>query len=161
MLASVTSPVHVTFELKQLLIEGHARDKTNAPPRGLQLQLTRNDIGVSDTLVMANVGYLQFKVTPGLYDLSIRPGRGRDVFEMESTGTTGWDSAPINITGLGVTLTSFEGMTILPRFARKEGMETADVLQEAPVSSSADYAGAIWSKYVNICCGEPWLTMSG
>lgn len=146
MLASVTSPVHVTFELKQLLIEGHAREQTNSPPRGLQLQLTRNGVEVSDTLVMANVGYLQFKVTPGVYDLSIRPGRGRDVFELESTGTTGWDSAPVNTTGLGVTLTSFEGMTILPRFVRKEGMEKADVLQEAQPSTG--HAGAVWSRYV-------------
>lgn len=154
MLASVTTPVHVTFQLKQLLIEGHARDKLNSPPRGLQLQLTRNGIEVSDTLVMANVGYLQFKATPGVYDLSIRPGRGQEVFEMESTGTTGWSSAPVNVTGLGVSLTSFDGMTILPRFVRRAGMETADVLQEAPVSVTADYAGAIWSKCVTIYL--PW-----
>ena len=88
MLASVTSPVHASFQLKQLLIEGHAREKTNSPPRGLQLQLTRNGLEVSDTLVMANVGYLQFKVTPGVYDLSIRPGRGQDVFDASTDGTS-------------------------------------------------------------------------
>lgn len=146
MLASVTSLVHVKFQLKQLLIEGHARDVNNAPPRGLQLQLTRDGFGISDTLVMANVGYLQFKVTPGVYDLSIRPGLGRDVFDLESTGTQGWDSASANVTGTSVTLTSFEGMTILPRFVRKAGMEMEDVLQEAPSTATSDYAGAIWSR---------------
>lgn len=145
-LSSVSSPVHVTFQLKQLLIEGHARDTNNAPPRGLQLQLTRNGLEVSDTLVMANVGYLQFKVTPGVYDLSIRPGRGREVFDMESTGTNGWDSLAVNLTGTEVILTSFEGMTILPRFARKTGMESEDVLQEAPSTAAAGYVGAVWSR---------------
>lgn len=147
-LSAVNSPVHVTFQLKQLLIEGHARERTNSPPRGLQLQLTRNGVEVSDTLVMANVGYLQFKVTPGVYDLAIRPGRGRDVFELESTGTAGWDSLPVNQTGTEVTLMSLEGVTILPRFARQAGMDTEDVLQEPAVSTTLNAAGAVWSRYV-------------
>lgn len=97
---------------------------------------------------MANVGYLQFKVTPGVYDLSIRPGRGRDVFEMESTGTTGWDSKMVNETGTEVVLASLEGMTILPRFKRRPGMETEDVLQEAQISSTANTIDAVWSRYI-------------
>ena len=144
-LSTVTSPIHVSFQLKQLLIEGHARELSNSPPRGLQLQLTRNGVEVSDTLVMANLGYLQFKVTPGVYDLSIRPGRGSDVFELESTGTTGWYSDKVNETGTEVTLASFEGMTVLPRFTRREGMETADVLAEVG-PSGAGHVGAVWSR---------------
>jgi UDP-glucose:glycoprotein glucosyltransferase len=147
LLGPIASPVHVSFQLKQLLIEGHARETSDAPPRGLQLQLTRNSVEVSDTLVMANVGYLQFKVTPGVYELSIRQGRGHDVFEMESTGTTGWDSKRVNETGTEVVLASFEGNTILPRFKRRPGMETEDVLLEAPSSSTANVAGAVWSRY--------------
>jgi UDP-glucose:glycoprotein glucosyltransferase len=143
-LSTVTSPIHVSFQLKQLLIEGHARELSNAPPRGLQLQLTRNGIEVSDTLVMTNLGYMQFKVTPGVYDLSIRPGRGSEVYELESTGTTGWYSEKVNVTGTEVTLASFEGMTVLPRFIRRKGMEMADVLSEAPVT--AGQVGAVWSR---------------
>ena len=143
-LSTVTSPIHVSFQLKQLLIEGHARELSNAPPRGLQLQLTRNGIEVSDTLVMANLGYMQFKVTPGVYDLSIRPGRGSEVYELESTGTTGWYSEKVNVTGTEVTLASFEGMTVLPRFTRRKGMEMADVLSEVPVTTGQ--VGAVWSR---------------
>jgi len=143
-LSTVTSPIHVSFQLKQLLIEGHARELSNAPPRGLQLQLTRNGIEVSDTLVMANLGYMQFKVTPGVYDLSIRPGRGSEVYELESTGTTGWYSEKVNVTGTEVTLASFEGMTVLPRFTRRKGMEMADVLSE--VSVTTGQVGAVWSR---------------
>ena len=141
----MSSPIHVSFQIKQLLIEGHARELTNAPPRGLQLQLTKNGIEVSDTLVMANLGYMQFKVTPGVYDLSIRPGRGPEVYELESTGTTGWYSQKVNVTGKEVTLASFEGKTILPRFTRRRGMETADVLLEGSTTATGQ-VGAVWSK---------------
>ena len=137
LLANVHDPVQIDFELKQLVVEGHAREGGNAPPRGLQLQLTGIGSGeaeqtvASDTLVMANLGYFQFKVTPGVYDLSIRPGRGQEVYQLESSGTAGWDSPPVNETGTSVTLASFDGLTILPRFAWRKGMERADVLEES------------------------------
>ena len=130
-LGSISEPVHVLFNLKQLLIEGHARESNNAPPRGLQLQLTAKGLEVaSDTQVMANLGYLQFKATPGVYNLVIRPGRGTEVYELESVGNEGWDSKSIIATGTAVALTSFEGVTILPRFERRPGMEMANVLME-------------------------------
>ena len=146
LISSLSGPTSILFELKQLLIEGHAREASNAPPRGLQLHLTQRGLEVSDTLVMANLGYLQFKVTPGVYDLSIRPGRGQEVFELESVGNDGWDSLGVNVTGTEVTLTSFEGMTILPRFVRRPGMETADVLTERDPLADTSYAGAVLSK---------------
>ncbi|WVF72342.1 hypothetical protein IAT40_007156 [Kwoniella sp. CBS 6097] len=147
-LSNVHEPVHISFQLKQLLIEGHAREGTNAPPRGLQLQLTKNGLEVaSDTQVMANLGYLQFKATPGVYDLSIRPGRGVEVYDLESVGNEGWDSKSVNETGTGVILDSFEGVTILPRFSRKPGMERADVLQEEEQAKRPEsFAGAVFSR---------------
>ena len=160
-LGSLSSPVHVLFELKQLLVQGHARDANNAPPRGLQLQLTSSGLEVaSDTLVMANLGYLQFKVTPGIYDLSIRSGRGQEVFELSSIGNDGWDSPGVNVTGTGVSLTSFEGVTILPRFLRRPGMEKADVLSDTSSSSTQGSAGSVLSRSVSIrrCIG---LTQQG
>ncbi|WRT66985.1 uncharacterized protein IL334_003951 [Kwoniella shivajii] len=146
-LSHVRSPVHISFSLKQLLIEGHARESSNTPPRGLQLQLTTNGLEVaSDTQVMANLGYFQFKATPGVYDLSIRPGRGREVYELDSVGNEGWDSASVNITGPGVVLDSFEGTTILPRFTRRPGMERADVLNEDEKKEPDSFAGAVFSR---------------
>ena len=130
-LGAVDHPVHVSFNLKQLLIEGHAREPNNAPPRGLQLQLTNQGMEVvSDTQVMANLGYMQFKATPGVYHLAIRPGRGREVYDLESVGNEGWDSRGVNVTGTNVFLASFDGVTILPRFARMDGMEMENVLLE-------------------------------
>ncbi|ORX39729.1 UDP-glucose:Glyco protein glucosyltransferase-domain-containing protein, partial [Kockovaella imperatae] len=142
---SVSDSIHVFFTLKQLLIEGHAREANNAPPRGLQLQLTTEGLQVaSDTQVMANLGYMQFKATPGVYHLAIRPGRGTEVYDLESVGNEGWDSAGVNVTGTRIALASFDGMTILPRFVRRPGMETANVLVEAPVTVS--YPQAVFSR---------------
>ncbi|KAH8113837.1 UDP-glucose:glycoprotein glucosyltransferase-domain-containing protein [Phellopilus nigrolimitatus] len=120
------------FELDYLVIEGHARDVlTNAPPRGLQLQLAALDgTVVDDTQVVLNMGYLQFKATPGVFQLDIREGRGRDVYALESAGNEGWNSPNVSVVGNEITLTSFEGLTLYPRVRRRPGMEKADVLDE-------------------------------
>lgn len=144
-------PIHIAFNLNQLLIEGHAREANNAPPRGLQLQLTDASYNaISDTSVMANLGYFQFKATPGVYQLAIRPGRGREVYELESVGAQGWDSLGVNVTGANVALTSFEGATILPRFERKKGMEMENVLMEAAPAQAPSVAGSVFTR-----CVEP------
>jgi UDP-glucose:glycoprotein glucosyltransferase len=136
-LGLIHNSAEVLFVLKQLLIEGHAREANNVPPRGLQLQLSRNGLEVaSDTQVMANLGYFQFKATPGLYHLAIRPGRGTEVYDLESVGNEGWASPSVNETGTAVVLSSFEGKTILPRFDRRLGMEAANVLLEDAVATS-------------------------
>ena len=122
--------IHAIFGLDYLVIEGHARDTlTSSPPRGLQLQLTTNSSTViADTQVVANLGYLQFRAKPGVFQLEIRPGRGREVFTMESVGNNGWDSPSVDEVGSEVTLTSFDGLTLYPRMARIPGMEKEDVL---------------------------------
>jgi UDP-glucose:glycoprotein glucosyltransferase len=63
-LSDLDSDVKPVFELENLLIEGHAREGvTRAPPRGLQVQI-KDPKGtlVSDTIVMANLGYFQLYV---------------------------------------------------------------------------------------------------
>lgn len=123
-----SSVIDLRFELEQLVIEGHGRELKASVPRGLQLQLTttEGDI-VGDTSIMANLGYFQFKADPGLYNLNIRDGRGCDVYSLHSmsSGTTRSSSSASEIA-----LTSFTGLTVRPIFARKLGMELADVLEE-------------------------------
>src|ERR1700733_1301808 len=55
--AEQTKGVEAVFELDFLVIEGHAREPNNAPPRGVQLQLTPigSTVPIADTLVMANL----------------------------------------------------------------------------------------------------------
>ena len=124
------SGIHAIFGLDYLVIEGHARDMlTSSPPRGLQLQLTTNSSTViADTQVVANLGYVQFRAKPGVFQLEIRPGRGREVYTMDSVGNDGWNSPSVDEVGSEITLTSFDGLTLYPRMARIPGMEKEDVL---------------------------------
>ena len=142
--------IHAIFGLDYLVIEGHAREiLTSAPPRGLQLQLTTNSSAViADTQVVANLGYLQFRAKPGVFQLEIRPGRGREVFTMDSVGNSGWNSPGVGEVGSEITLTSFDGLTLYPRMSRIPGMEKEDVLPppdavgEPPGSSIVDRVGS-------------------
>lgn len=151
-LAPEDHTVNAIFELDYLVVEGHARETpANTPPRGLQLQLlstketpspasqgqgqesngeSEDAKPIADTQVMANLGYIQFKTKPGVYKLEIRPGRGQEIYQMESVGNEGWDSKSIDIAGSEITVTSFEGVTLYPRVRRREGMEKEDVLME-------------------------------
>jgi hypothetical protein len=149
-LSSIHTPIDTVFTLKQLLIEGHAREGHNVPPRGLQLQLTSQGLGaVSDTQVMANLGYFQFKATPGVYDLSIREGRGTEVYELESVGGEGWDSRGVDATGTAISLREFSGVTILPRFKRRVGMEGENVLSDEKSVVSILTETSLWTKSVH------------
>jgi UDP-glucose:glycoprotein glucosyltransferase len=71
---------------------------------------------------------LNSRSTPGTYKFGIREGRGQEVYELESLGLNGWVGLPVDATGAEVSLYSFRGLTIFPRFNRLPGMEEADVL---------------------------------
>ncbi|KAJ7032380.1 UDP-glucose:glycoprotein glucosyltransferase-domain-containing protein [Mycena alexandri] len=150
------SSVDAVFALDYLVVEGHARDPlTNAPPRGVQLQLLNGDsTPVDDTQVVVNLGYLQFKAKPGVFQLEIREGRGRDIFVMESVGNDGLQSLTVAEVGDEIAVTSFEGSTIYPRLKRLPGMETEDVLadpeEESPASSRlfSDIASRVKSIFI-------------
>jgi UDP-glucose:glycoprotein glucosyltransferase len=123
--------VTAVFELDYIVIEGHAREsKVNTPPRGLQLELLNGEgLPIDDTQVVANLGYFQLKAKPGVFSLEMREGRGREIFKMESAGNEGWDSPSVEEVGNEITVTSFDGITLYPRFVRNPGMEMEDVLQ--------------------------------
>jgi UDP-glucose:glycoprotein glucosyltransferase len=129
--------MEAVFDLDFLVVEGHARDpQSNAPPRGVQVQLTNgNGTSVDDTQIVATLGYLQFKITPGVFQLEIREGRGQDIYKLESVGNEGWDSLTVEEAGNEITLTSFEGLTLYPRLTRQPGMETEDVLIDVPATA--------------------------
>jgi UDP-glucose:glycoprotein glucosyltransferase len=137
------------YQLDYLVIEGHARESlSNQPPRGLQMELIDgNGRAIDDTQVVANLGYFQFKARPGVFKLSIREGRGRDIYEMESVGNEGYLSANVVEAGDEVTLTSFDGLVLYPRLGRKPGMELEDVLRE-PIKAESDsgLVGSLLSK---------------
>ena len=126
------SSVDAVFELDYIVVDGHARESaTNAPPRGVQLELVTSDGSpIDDTQVVANLGYFQFKTKPGVFKLEIREGKGRKIYKMKTVGNEGWNSPSVEDVGSEITLTSFEGLVLYPQLDRNPGMERADVLDE-------------------------------
>lgn len=49
----------------------------------MQLHLGTNETShMVDTLVMSNLGYFQLKAEPGIYNLSLAPGRSRQLYNV-------------------------------------------------------------------------------
>lgn len=143
-LSAVKSDVSAVYELEHILIEGHTTDVTvGPPPRGAQLVLSTDaDPHFADTIIMANLGYFQFKANPGIYNLGMQKGRSEDIFHIDSTGATGLDEQATDNT-TEIALMSFKGVTLFPRISRNKGMEEEDVLEpsKSALESLADGAG--------------------
>ena len=144
------SSVDAIYELESILIEGHSREMpSGVPPRGVQLVLEALDKSKgSDTIIMANLGYFQFKANPGIYKLRLKEGRSTDIYNIDSIGSEGFnvestDGKPLRAkanslvsgeaTGFGlqdrdVSMITFKGLTLYPRLSRKAGKEEENVL---------------------------------
>ncbi|QDS71787.1 hypothetical protein FKW77_009373 [Venturia effusa] len=133
--------VDATYELENILIEGHTREsKGDQPPRGAQLVLsTAKDPHFADTIVMANLGYFQFKANPGYYNITLKPGLSSKIFKLDSAGALGYEATAGDETS-EVCLLSFQGLTLYPRFSRNPGMEDEDVLGSTKSSTASDLA---------------------
>ncbi|KAK0757581.1 hypothetical protein N5P37_009595 [Trichoderma harzianum] len=129
-LSAVKTDVHATYELKHILIEGHSREGKGGAPRGTQLVLaTEKNTPVTDTIIMSNLGFFQFKANPGVYTIQLKEGRSAEIYEIESIGAQGWNPVPGD-NGTELALIDFQGVTLYPRLQRRSGMELEDVLQE-------------------------------
>jgi UDP-glucose:glycoprotein glucosyltransferase len=135
-LSTTKGNVDAIYELEHILIEGHSREKSGQAPRGAQLVLkTERDPHFADTIIMANLGYFQFKANPGFYKIDLLDGRSSEIFEIETLGLTGRGSTQKDESN-EVLLMSFQGVTLYPQIARKLGQEEEDVLE--PKSSVAN-----------------------
>ncbi|KAG5518112.1 hypothetical protein PMAC_003298 [Pneumocystis sp. 'macacae'] len=108
----------VIYELKYILIEGHAEEiGLKTPPSGIQLALkTKNNIFVTDTIVMSNLGYFQFKANPGVFKIDVITKENHDIFEISKISDKfGFNSDNFK---KEIILESFEGLTIYTKFIR-------------------------------------------
>jgi UDP-glucose:glycoprotein glucosyltransferase len=124
------SDIEAIYELEHILIEGHSNDAaTGPPPRGVQLVLATDlDPHFADTIIMANLGYFQFKANPGVYNLGLQKGRSEEIFSIDSAGLLGTTAQP-GEHSTEIALMSFRGTTLFPKLSRKPGMEAEDVLE--------------------------------
>ncbi|EPE03379.1 udp-glucose glycoprotein glucosyltransferase [Ophiostoma piceae UAMH 11346] len=138
-LSSVKSDITATYELEHILIEGHSEEEGSKAPRGAQLILgTEKDEHFADTIIMANLGYFQFKANPGFYNIKLMDGRSSDIYTIKSVGSRGKAPVPGD-EGTDVVLMDFQGTTLYPRLARKPGMEKEEII---PSDASAAPAAA-------------------
>ncbi|KAF3031735.1 hypothetical protein E8E12_002161 [Didymella heteroderae] len=124
--------IDATYGLESILIEGHSRDTTNGgqPPRGAEVVLsTEKDPHFADTIIMANLGYFQFKANPGFYSIQLKKGKSQEIFSLDSAGAKGWAIQP-NDESNELVLMSFQGTTLFPRLSRKPGQEETDILAD-------------------------------
>lgn len=130
--------IDAVYELEHILIEGHSRDVTaGQPPRGVQLLLgTEKDPHFEDTIIMANLGYFQFKANPGYWKIRLQTGRSQQIYKIDSAGQKGYSPQPGD-ESTDIALMSFQGKTLYPRLSRKPGQENEDVLEERTKAGSA------------------------
>ena len=126
--------------MEYLLLEGHCFEAyTGNPPRGLQLTLgTKKEKVVMDTIVMANLGYLQLKSSPGRWLLGLREGRSADIYDivnMDGKETEVNEELPVLIS-------SFHSKIVKLRVSKKNDMRDQELLES---ESSEDNSGGIWN----------------
>ncbi|KAJ8506506.1 hypothetical protein OPV22_007392 [Ensete ventricosum] len=117
--------LQAVFELEALLLTGHCSEKDHDPPRGLQLILgTKRGSHLVDTLVMANLGYWQMKVSPGVWYLQLAPGRSADLYALKDSG----DGSPGNRSTKLITINDLRGRLVHLEVAKKRGKEHEELL---------------------------------
>ncbi|KAJ2489640.1 killer toxin resistant protein [Coemansia sp. RSA 2050] len=153
--------ISAVYRLVNILIEGHLVDtNSRAPARGLEVRIgTLTEKVKAETIVMANLGYLQLKANPGVWKFSIRPGRSAEIYKLDNIGSGRWDYRAAKAVGADredtrpILVTSFNGATVFPLVSKRPGKEGEDVLLGAGGEAKKDAAlnasgggGGIWGK---------------
>ncbi|KAF9685018.1 hypothetical protein SADUNF_Sadunf03G0010600 [Salix dunnii] len=120
-----TRTLQAVFELEALVLTGHCSEKDHEPPRGLQLILgTKNNPHLVDTLVMANLGYWQMKVSPGVWYLQLAPGRSSELYAFKEDGDGNQEKHLSKL----ITINDLRGKVVHLEVVKKKGMEREKLL---------------------------------
>ncbi|XP_071491189.1 UDP-glucose:glycoprotein glucosyltransferase 1-like [Diadema antillarum] len=158
-LSEVSGSIHAEYELEYLLLEGHCFEQnTGQPPRGLQFTLgTAANPVMVDTIVMANLGYLQLKANPGAWMLRLRQGRSADIYEVAShEGTDSTEGSD----EVQVVMDSFKAKIVRLKVKKKPDMQHEDLLSSdsGKNGQNGGGSGGIWDSISSSISG---LTGSG
>ncbi|KAE9601240.1 putative glycosyl transferase, family 8, nucleotide-diphospho-sugar transferase [Lupinus albus] len=120
-----TRTLQAVFELEALALTGHCSEKDHDPPRGLQLILgTKSRPHLVDTLVMANLGYWQMKVSPGVWYLQLARGRSSELYILKEDGDGNQDKQSSKL----ITINDLRGKVVLMEVVKKKGKEREELL---------------------------------
>ncbi|XP_012458584.1 UDP-glucose:glycoprotein glucosyltransferase [Gossypium raimondii] len=118
--------LQAVFELEALVLTGHCAEKDRDPPRGLQLILgTKNTPHLVDTIVMANLGYWQMKVSPGVWYLQLAPGRSSELYLFRDGGDYGNQEKSLS---KRITINDLRGKVVHLEVVKKKGKEQEKLL---------------------------------
>ncbi|XWS67943.1 hypothetical protein CRYUN_Cryun04dG0048000 [Craigia yunnanensis] len=124
-----TRTLQAVFELEALVLTGHCAEKDRDPPRGLQLILgTKNTPHLVDTIVMANLGYWQMKVSPGVWYLQLAPGRSSELYLFRDAGDYGSQGKSLS---KRITINDLRGKVVHLEVVKKKGKEQEKLLISA------------------------------
>jgi len=148
-LESIDSAVTSEWELGSLLLEGHCFESGSGnPPRGLQLTLgTKNNPDFTDTIVMANLGYLQLKAAPGAWFLNLREGRSSDIYDIVSQENTDSKAGSKDVT---VLMNSFQSRIVKLKVSKKPDKKNEELL---PQDGNDDSGNGWFSSITNQFAG--------
>ena len=122
---------------------GHCSEKDHDPPRGLQLILgTKTMPHLVDTLVMANLGYWQMKVSPGVWYLQLATGRSSELYDFKGDGDTN-QRKPLS---KRITISDLRGKVVHLEVVKKKGKEHEKLLVSDDDDISED------DNKVSACC---------
>ncbi|GMH06742.1 hypothetical protein Nepgr_008582 [Nepenthes gracilis] len=141
-----TRTLQAVFQLEALVLTGHCFEKDHDPPRGLQLILgTKTTPHLVDTLVMANLGYWQMKVSPGTWYLQLAPGRSSELYLLKDD-----DGSQRTALSKRITINDMRGRVVYLEVVKKKGMENEKLLLSGDDDSHSREAnkesGKGWNK---------------
>jgi len=149
-LENIDGAVTSEWELGSLLLEGHCFESGSGnPPRGLQLTLgTKNNPDFTDTIVMANLGYLQLKAAPGAWYLNLREGRSAEIYDIVSQENTDSKAGNKDVT---VLMNSFQSRIVKLKVAKKLDKKNEELL---PQDGNEDSGNGWFSSITNQFAGS-------
>lgn len=138
-----TRTLQAVFELEALVLTGHCSEKGHDPPRGLQLIIgTKSTPHLVDTLVMANLGYWQMKVSPGVWYLQLAPGRSSELYFLKVDG----NESGSKTLSKRITIDDLRGKVVHMEVAKKKGKEHEKLLVPDGEDNSHDNKeGSSWN----------------
>ncbi|XP_047315092.1 UDP-glucose:glycoprotein glucosyltransferase [Impatiens glandulifera] len=120
-----TRTLQAVFELEALVLTGHCSEKDQEPPRGLQLILgSKINPHMVDTIVMANLGYWQMKVSPGVWYLQLANGRSSEIYALKGDVDVGQNT----VLSKRITINDLRGKVVHMEVVKKKGKEREKLL---------------------------------
>lgn len=97
-----------------------------------------------DTLVMANLGYWQMKVNPGVWYLQLAPGRSSELYVMKDDSEGSKDTTLLK----RITIDNLRGKLVHMEVIKKKGKERETLLIPSDDTQSADHKVRSYSSHV-------------